>query len=159
MTASAFQRGALAAAIAGMTVAGAAAHDTGAKERGRELFQRGMAQGAVATTQTENASPPLYAGLGSVSMTVTTANRAAQAYFDQGLRLTYAFNHQEAQRAFRKAQQLDPACAMCYWGEAYVLGPNINVPMDDKAVAPAAAAARVLWSSFARSTSIVRWLL
>jgi tetratricopeptide (TPR) repeat protein len=60
-----------------------------------------------------------------------------QAYFDQGIRLTYAFNHGEAQRAFRKAQKLDPACAMCFWGEALVLGPNINLPMQDDAVKPA----------------------
>jgi hypothetical protein len=51
-----------------------------------------------------------------------------QTYFNQGLRLTYAFNHGEAQRAFRKAQKLDPDCAMCFWGEAPVLGPNINLP-------------------------------
>jgi len=65
---------------------------------------------------------------------------AAQVYFDQGLRLTYAFNHEEAQRAFRKAQTLDPDCAMCFWGEALVLGPNINLPMPEEAVAPAFAA-------------------
>jgi hypothetical protein len=66
----------------------------------------------------------------------------AQSYFDQGLRLAYAFNHGEAQRAFRKAQKLDPACAMCFWGEALVLGPNINLPMQEDAVAPAFAAAQ-----------------
>jgi hypothetical protein len=53
----------------------------------------------------------------------------------------YAFNHSEAQRAFRKAQKLDPDCAMCFWGEALVLGPNINLPMQEDAVAPARAAA------------------
>src|SRR6266478_1635185 len=73
---------------------------------------------------------------------VTTSSAAAQVYFDQGLRLTYAFNHEEAQRAFRKAQKLDPACAMCFWGEALVLGPNINLPMQDEAMAPAFAAAQ-----------------
>ena len=57
------------------------------------------------------------------------------------MRLTYAFDHGEAQRAFRKAQKLDPDCAMCFWGEALVLGPNINLPMQDDAVAPAVAAA------------------
>ena len=85
--------------------------------------------------------PPLWEGLGGVTYKVTTANEAAQTYFDQGLRLTYAFNHGEAQRAFRKAQKLDPACAMCFWGEALVLGPNINLPMQEDAVAPAFAAA------------------
>jgi hypothetical protein len=84
--------------------------------------------------------PPLWDGLGSTTYRITTSNSAAQAYFDQGLRLTYAFNHGEAQRAFRKAQKLDPRCAMCFWGEALVLGPNINLPMQDDAVAPAFAA-------------------
>ena len=86
--------------------------------------------------------PPLWSGLGSIAYKVTTANEKAQAYFDQGLRLAYAFNHGEAQRAFRKAQKLDPECAMCFWGEAYVLGPNINLPMQEDAVAPAYDAAQ-----------------
>jgi tetratricopeptide (TPR) repeat protein len=85
--------------------------------------------------------PPLWEGLGGVTYKITTANASAQSYFDQGLRLTYAFNHSEAQRAFRKAQKLDPECAMCFWGEAMVLGPNINLPMQDDGVAPAFAAA------------------
>ncbi len=73
------------------------------------------------------------------------ANERARAFFDQGLILAYGFNHLEALRAFRHAQQLDPDCAMCFWGEAYVLGPNLNLPMDDKAapMAPAAAAKAV----------------
>jgi tetratricopeptide (TPR) repeat protein len=81
--------------------------------------------------------PPLWDGLGSVTYKITTSSAAAQAYFDQGLRLTFAFNHGEAQRAFRRAQKLDPACAICFWGEALVLGPNINLPMQDDALAPA----------------------
>ena len=86
--------------------------------------------------------PPIWAGLGSVTYKITTANERAQAYFDQGLRLAYAFNHGEAQRAFRTAQKLDPDCAMCFWGEALVLGPNINLPMQEDAIAPAFAAAQ-----------------
>jgi len=86
--------------------------------------------------------PPLWAGLGTVTYKITTTNERAQAYFDQGLRLAYAFNHGEAQRAFRMAQKLDPDCAMCFWGEALVLGPNINLPMQEDAVAPAFAAAQ-----------------
>jgi tetratricopeptide (TPR) repeat protein len=86
--------------------------------------------------------PPLWEGLGGVTYRITTANELAQSYFNQGLRLTYAFNHSEAQRAFRKAQKLDPDCAMCFWGEALVLGPNINMPMVEEAVAPAFAAAQ-----------------
>jgi tetratricopeptide (TPR) repeat protein len=86
--------------------------------------------------------PPVWDGLGSLTYKITTSNAAAQVYFDQGLRLTYAFNHEEAQRAFRKAQKLDPDCAMCFWGEALVLGPNINMPMVEEAAAPAFAAAQ-----------------
>src|SRR3954466_9762349 len=89
-----------------------------------------------------DSDPPLWDGLGSLAYKITTASPAAQSYFDQGLRLTHAFNHEEAQRAFRKAQKLDPDCAMCFWGEALVLGPNINMPMGEEAVAPAFAAAK-----------------
>jgi tetratricopeptide (TPR) repeat protein len=86
--------------------------------------------------------PPLWTDIGAITLKVTTANERAQAYFDQGLRLSYAFNHDEARRAFRTAQKLDPDCAMCFWGEALVLGPNINLPMPEDAVAPAYAAAQ-----------------
>jgi tetratricopeptide (TPR) repeat protein len=89
-----------------------------------------------------NTDPPVWDGLGTVTYKITTSKPEAQTYFDQGLRLTYAFNHTEAQRAFREAQKLDPQCAMCFWGEALVLGPNINLPMPEDAVAPAFAAAR-----------------
>jgi tetratricopeptide (TPR) repeat protein len=84
--------------------------------------------------------PPLFEDLGTLTYPVTTSSLEAQAYFDQGLRLAYAFNHAEARRAFQKAQRLDPTCAMCYWGEALVLGPNINMPMEASANAPALAA-------------------
>jgi len=99
------------------------------------------AAAASAVKGTAGADAPLLSGLGTHSYRITTSSKPAQRYFDQGLRLAWGFNHAEAQRAFRKAQQLDAQCAMCFWGEAYALGPNINVPMDEKAVAPAAAAA------------------
>lgn len=90
-------------------------------------------------------SVPLYDDLGSYHRAITTTVPAAQQYFDQGLRLSYAFNHAEAIRAFREAQRLDPGCAMCYWGEAYAWGPNINLPMDSAGgVAGFAAAQRAL---------------
>ncbi len=79
--------------------------------------------------------------LGTLHYPITTSVPLAQQFFDQGLRLTYAFNHGEALRAYRRARTLDPDCAMCYWGEALVLGPNINAPMDAAAVAPAFEAA------------------
>lgn len=66
--------------------------------------------------------------LGSYSRSVTTASPEAQAYFDQGLRLIYAFNHDEAVRAFARAVELDPSCALCYWGAGEALGPNYNMP-------------------------------
>jgi tetratricopeptide (TPR) repeat protein len=97
--------------------------------------------------------PPRWEGLGSISYKVTTSSADAQTYFDQGLRLAYAFNHDEARRAFRKAQKLDPACAMCFWGEALVLGPNINLPMQDEAVASAYAAAQKARSLAANTTA------
>jgi tetratricopeptide (TPR) repeat protein len=87
-------------------------------------------------------SVPLYDDLGDLTYRVTTEVPEAQAYFDQGLRLYYAFNHQEAIRAFREAQRLDPACAMCWWGEALAFGPNINLPMDSASGAAAYAAIR-----------------
>ncbi|MDP2356578.1 MAG: tetratricopeptide repeat protein [Beijerinckiaceae bacterium] len=86
--------------------------------------------------------PPLWTGIGSTTWKITTSSERAQAYFDQGLRFSYAFNHDEARRAFRMAQKLDPDCAMCFWGEALVLGPNINLPMPEDAVGPAYAAAQ-----------------
>ena len=73
---------------------------------------------------------PLYDNLGDHHYGIGTDVPDAQRYFDQGLRLYYAFNHDEAVRSFREAQRLDPDCAMCWWGEALALGPNINMPMD-----------------------------
>ena len=81
--------------------------------------------------------PPLWEGLGDLSYPITTDDAMAQRYFDQGLRLSYAFNHAEAYRAFKKAQELDPGCAMCFWGEAFVLGANLNASMAEDAVQPA----------------------
>lgn len=96
---------------------------------------------ASAAAPAAPADQPMIPGLGTRGFKITTSSKEAQQYFDQGLRLAWNFNHAEAQRAFQKGQRLDPSCAMCYWGEAYVLGPNINVPMDPAANAPAAAAA------------------
>jgi tetratricopeptide (TPR) repeat protein len=90
----------------------------------------------------DESPPPLYRNLGKLHVPITTTKPQAQAYFDQGLRLSFAFNHAEAVRAFRAAARIDPDCAMCYWGEALALGPNINAPMFPEAVAPAHAAAK-----------------
>ncbi|WP_029416136.1 tetratricopeptide repeat protein [Brevundimonas bacteroides] len=65
-------------------------------------------------------------GFGVASFAVDTANPEAQAWFDHGVRLRWAFEHKESVRAFRKARALDPECGMCAWGEAWALGPNLN---------------------------------
>lgn len=72
---------------------------------------------------------PLFENLGSYSFPVSIDNSRAQAFFDQGMRLTFAFNHAEAHRSFMEASRLDPDNAMAYWGQAYALGPNINDPL------------------------------
>ena len=61
---------------------------------------------------------------------VSTANAEAQNWFDTGLAHMANFNHDEAIAAFRKAQALDPECAMCFWGEGFSFGSNINAPYD-----------------------------
>ena len=83
------------------------------------------------------AQTPLYDNLGTLHMAITTRSPVAQRYFDQGLRLTYGFNHAEAINSFTEGTRQDSTCAMCWWGIAYALGPNINVPMDTAAVRPA----------------------
>ena len=65
---------------------------------------------------------PLYDNLGTYHMAVTTGSPVAQRYFDQGLRLTYGFNHDEAVKSYREGIREDSACAMCWWGIAYALG-------------------------------------
>ncbi|PAP97312.1 tetratricopeptide repeat protein [Mesorhizobium wenxiniae] len=102
-----------------------------------ELFKAGVSYAAGSSNPTEGERPPLYRGLGDLTMPITTKSKEAQAYFDQGLRLTWGFNHAEARRSFQEAQRLDPECAMCFWGEAFVLGPNINDAMHEEAKAPA----------------------
>jgi tetratricopeptide (TPR) repeat protein len=88
-------------------------------------------------TEAKRPIAPKLEGLGDYHFTVTTQNPESQRFFDQGLRLTYAFNHSEALRAFKEAARLDPTNAMAYWGWALVLGPNLNLPMIP-AVAPQA---------------------
>lgn len=80
------------------------------------------------------AGAPLFDGMGEHHHPITTSDPAAQRYFNQGLVIDFAFNHAEATRSFRAAQHLDPGCAMCYWGEALALGPNINVTSNGKAI-------------------------
>lgn len=85
----------------------------------------GLAQGS-----TDPKSVSLMAGLSSLHHPVSTKNPEAQQFFDQGLRLVYAFNHEEAARSFRRAAELDPQLAMAWWGVALAAGPNYNLPVD-----------------------------
>ena len=71
----------------------------------------------------------LFEGLGSTHRKITTASPEAQKYFEQGLRLLWAFNHDESTRSFARATELDPRCAICYWGVAFTVGPNYNMLM------------------------------
>lgn len=85
-------------------------------------------------TLAARAGAPLFDGMGDHHHPITTSDPDAQRYFDQGLIIDFAFNHAESMRSFRAAQKLDPDCAMCYWGEALALGPNINVTSNGKAI-------------------------
>jgi len=107
-----------------------------------------MAHGAHAA----GGSPVLYGSLGNYSYRITTASPQAQRWFDQGLRLVYAFNHNEAQRAFREAARLDPGCAMCFWGIAMTEGGNYNDPTDTEREGRALDAIKVAQERSARAT-------
>ena len=97
---------------------------------------------AVTAASAQDAAPlaPLLDGLGDFTFAADTDDPLAQRYVDQGLVLSFAFNHAEAVRAFREAQRLDPDCATCAWGEALALGPHVNAPMNAEDAAPAWAA-------------------
>lgn len=82
----------------------------------------------------KKAGAPLFEGMGDFHRAITTANPQAQKYFDQGMVLAFGFNHAESIRSFKAAQNLDPLCAMCYWGEALATGPNINVTSKGNAI-------------------------
>ena len=77
---------------------------------------------------------PLLKGLGEHTHKISSEIEGVQRYFDQGLIMSFAFNHAEAIRSFIGSQRLDPECAMCFWGEALALGPNINVNSDGKVI-------------------------
>ena len=99
-----------------------------------------QACGPRTETAGSNVREPLFDNLGDLTYPINTTSELAQQYFDQGLRWTWALNHAGSRRAFQEAQRQDPNCAMCYWGEAYALGQNINAPMEGSAVAEAVVA-------------------
>lgn len=79
---------------------------------------------------------PLYGGVPRAALEPGGMTAEARPWFDQGLEMAYNFNHAAAVASFRKAQALAPGCALCFWGEALVQGPNINAPMEASALAP-----------------------
>jgi tetratricopeptide (TPR) repeat protein len=110
--------------------------DSSSKKEKKDSLSRPTAIGC-GTPTTDKAwyaagtKAPLLEGLGGVDFKITTSNKEAQAYFNQGLMLSYGFNHAEAARSFFEAIRLDSTCAMAYWGFAFVLGPNYNAGMED----------------------------
>jgi tetratricopeptide (TPR) repeat protein len=92
---------------------------------------------AVYMGEADKPGAPIFKGLGRHKHKISTRNTRTQLLFDQGVNLTFGFNHAEAIRSFREAARRDPHCAMCWWGVAFALGPNINLPMPADAVKPA----------------------
>jgi tetratricopeptide (TPR) repeat protein len=128
-------RSSLIAAIAACLIgASAAAQSTdsrtgaGPAAAGTHKHYEASPEAGQANAQGELA--PRLLQLGSHAFPVSTRNADAQKFISQGLNLAYAFNHAEARRAFREAARLDPNLAMAYWGQALVLGPNINAMME-----------------------------
>jgi tetratricopeptide (TPR) repeat protein len=101
----------------------------------------------VSTEETEPPAVPLFDDLGTHHHPISTSSASAQAYFDQGLVLTFGFNHEQAVRSFRQAAALDPDCAICWWGVALALGPNINAPMGPDA-------GREAWAALERARAL-----
>lgn len=131
--------GALLTSAAIITASSVDAHD---ERRKTELFAPGVAHATDGATASSDA-PVRIDGLGSYGMKAALASPEAQAWFEQGIGLLWGFNHAAAAQAFRAGQAADPACAMCYWAEAYALGPNLNDIMHPENEARAQEAARL----------------
>ncbi len=128
------------AALAALDPGRLAAFMCGPKGAGPAPARALLMAAAVAAPASQSEAIPLYPDLTASPFRVTTAQPQARHYFSQGLLLSYGFNHAGAVRSFRAAQRLDPDCAMCWWGEALALGPNINAAMDERDRAAALAA-------------------
>ncbi len=133
------------------TAAIGGAGGSGRRSHGRALAAAALAVlvgcSAVEEPRGEARLAPILDGMGNHHHPITTDSEEAQRFFDQGLVLAYGFNHAEAGRSFQEAARLDPECAMCYWGQALVLGPNINARMD-------AADAPEAWAALTRAREL-----
>lgn len=127
-------------AIAALTIGPQAVADATADRAARHLIERPQVCGRVgsAVDAAPSADMVMVDGFGTGGFRIDTANPEAQAWFDHGVKLRWAFEHSESVRAFRKARALDPNCGLCAWGEAWALGPNLNGGGNDKASLDAA---------------------
>lgn len=98
-------------------------------------------------------------GLGTFTRKISSGNTEAQAYFDQGFQMMYSFAKAEAVRSFREAWARDPACAICYWGEAWAWGSYLNAPMNGQEAPHAYTASRKALSLRSRATAVERALI
>ncbi len=115
-----------------------------AVRRGEQLSQAACLPPTAPAAAAEKQPPPLLlSGLGYAGVEPDTQNPDAIAWFKQGVRLVWAFDEAEAIRSFQVAQQTDPECALCFWGEAWARGPTINLrPRDEELEAARKAASR-----------------
>lgn len=148
--------------LGAMVFGPAAVADATADRAARDLIERPQVCGRVesAMSGTPVADMVMVDGFGTGGFAVDTANPEAQAWFNHGVRLRWAFEHKESVRAFRKARLLDPSCAMCAWGEAWALGPNLNGGgNDDESQTAALKAAREARRMARRATPVQRQMM
>ena len=100
--------------------------------------------------QADKPGAPVFKGLGRHHHPISSRNARTRLYFDQGINLLFGFNHAEAIRSFREAARLDRRCAICWWGVAFALGPNINMSMQNDAGTPA-------WQALAKARALERF--
>ncbi|MEO8430686.1 MAG: hypothetical protein ABI592_04185 [Acidobacteriota bacterium] len=121
------------------------------------LFAQGG--GAAAGVEPAPKAPALFDDLGKHHRAISSKSERARRYFDQGLRLVYAFNHDEAKLAFEEAARADPACAICFWGVGLTLGPNINLPAIAERAAAADEAVRAAVALAPKASPVERALI
>ena len=114
--------------LAGPAAVADATSETADAEASASLLQNPRGCGRVGSVldAASEANMVMAPGFGEATWAVDTINPEAQAWFDHGVRLRWAFEHKEAVRAFRRARSIDPNCGMCAWGEAWAIGPNLN---------------------------------
>ena len=114
------------------------------------------AQTPPARSVYERCTEPIHlytTGLGTFARSISSANKEAQAFFDQGFQMMFAFAKAEAVRSFRESWKRDPECAICHWGEAWAWGSYLNAPMNAEEAPHAYAAAQKAVSLRNRGTA------